>query len=71
MILCRNVLIYQKVESKVEIIKRISDCLMPGGYLILGAGESLLGISDAYLPMATEGIIVFQLKGTQSDSLKN
>lgn len=59
-ILCRNVLIYQSVESKTEILKRITAALSPDGYLILGAGESLLGLSDAYGQSEFEGAVVYQ-----------
>lgn len=61
-ILCRNVLIYQSVEGKVDIIRRLSICLTPGGYFILGAGESLLGLSDSFKQIMVEGAAVYQKK---------
>lgn len=60
MILCRNVLIYQGLESKIEIIKKFSKCLLPGGYLILGAGESLLGISSDFEQILLEGSFLYR-----------
>lgn len=45
-IFCRNVLIYFDVEHKVKVIKRLHQSLKPGGYLITGHSESLVGIYE-------------------------
>ena len=60
LILCRNVLIYQSVQGKIEILKRITECLEPGGYLIMGSGESLMGLSDCYRQSICDGAVVYQ-----------
>jgi chemotaxis protein methyltransferase CheR len=62
LILCRNVLIYQKVESKISILKGITSSLLPGGYLVLGSGESLLGLSDAYEQAELAGVVLYRKK---------
>lgn len=58
-IFCRNVLIYQSVEGKKLIIKKITDALLPGGYLILGSGESLNGISEEYQQVIKDGAVYY------------
>ncbi|MEN9835280.1 MAG: hypothetical protein RL011_1473 [Pseudomonadota bacterium] len=62
LILCRNVLIYQNVEGKRDILKRITSALSPGGYLVLGSGESLIGLSDDFEHKTFDGAIVYRKK---------
>lgn len=62
LVLCRNVLIYQNVESKKEILQRISKEIMPGGFLILGAGESLIGLSSDFEQTSFEGAVFYRKK---------
>lgn len=47
-IFCRNVLIYFSTELKRELLIKFHQCLKPGAYLLLGASESLNGLSDYY-----------------------
>lgn len=47
-VFCRNVLIYFEVNVKQEIISKISRTLTPGGMLVLGASESMIGLSDDF-----------------------
>lgn len=62
LIFCRNVLIYQTVESKREILARVTQNLKPGGFLALGSGESLLGLSNDFEQKSLEGAILYQKK---------
>lgn len=62
LILCRNVLIYQNVEGKKEILKRILQQMEPNGFLVLGAGETLIGISDEFESVESDGVILYQKK---------
>lgn len=48
LVLCRNVLIYFDVPTKANILDRIARALRPNGFLLLGAAETVLGISDQF-----------------------
>lgn len=61
-IFCRNVLIYFAPERKRDIIMRMAQALHPGGYLFLGAAESISTYSDAFEMLRLEGGIVYRLK---------
>lgn len=47
-IFCRNVLIYFSSERKQDILQRMALLLNKGGYLFLGASETISGYSDAF-----------------------
>ena len=61
-IFCRNVLIYFSNEVKAEILKKLTMCLNPGGYLILGSTETLIGVADKYEMMRCNPGIIYRLK---------
>lgn len=44
-VLCRNVLIYFNAAQKADVLKRLARTLRPGGYLMVGASESVMGAS--------------------------
>ena len=48
MIFCRNVLIYQNTENRQKILLKLYESLKPGGYLLMGAGESMIGIDTPF-----------------------
>jgi chemotaxis protein methyltransferase CheR len=45
LIVCRNVIIYFDREIQEELFRRFYEALVPGGFLILGKVETLLGAS--------------------------
>jgi chemotaxis protein methyltransferase CheR len=49
-IFCRNVLIYFDQETKAGIFDRLAKVLEPDGALVLGAAESVVGISETFKP---------------------
>jgi chemotaxis protein methyltransferase CheR len=49
-IFCRNVLIYFDQATKTNIFDRMSRIIEPDGMLMLGAAESVVGITDAFRP---------------------
>jgi chemotaxis protein methyltransferase CheR len=51
-IFCRNVLIYFDQDTKAVIFERMARCLEADGTLLLGAAESVVGITDAFRPVA-------------------
>src|SRR4051794_25376104 len=49
-IFCRNVLIYFDQDTKTGIFGRLAKMLEPDGMLLLGAAETVVGISNAFRP---------------------
>ena len=48
MILCRNVLIYFDQDTKSDVLRRLADAISSDGYLVLGAAETAIGLSDRF-----------------------
>jgi chemotaxis protein methyltransferase CheR len=49
-IFCRNVLIYFDQETKVNIFNRLARVIEPVGFLVLGAAETVVGLTDVFKP---------------------
>ena len=47
-IFCRNVMMYFDEAEQKRLIEKFYRCLTPGGYLLVGHAESLLGITDKF-----------------------
>jgi chemotaxis protein methyltransferase CheR len=50
-VFCRNVLIYFDQPTKVDVLTRIRSRLAPDGYFVLGAAETVVGVSDLFTPI--------------------
>lgn len=59
-ILCRNVLIYQKVEMRKTVVNTLYLQLEESGALLLGAGETLVGIRDDIKTELIDGVSFYK-----------
>jgi chemotaxis protein methyltransferase CheR len=50
-IFCRNVLIYFDQETKINIFNRLARQVEPDGFLVLGAAETVVGLTEAFKPI--------------------
>jgi chemotaxis protein methyltransferase CheR len=50
-VFCRNVLIYFDQETKIGVLDRIAPITERDGYLVLGAAETVVGLSDSFRPL--------------------
>ena len=64
-IFCRNVLIYFDQDTKAMIFERLAKGLEADGTLLLGAAESVVGITDAFRP-ASDRRGLYQLNPARS-----
>lgn len=51
LVFCRNVLIYFDQPSKIHVLERVARQMSDDGYLILGAAETVIGLTDAFKPV--------------------
>jgi chemotaxis protein methyltransferase CheR len=49
-VLCRNVLLYFSSPLRRRVFQTLASALRPGGVLVLGAGETVIGQTDAFVP---------------------
>lgn len=59
----RNVLIYFDLAVKQDILQRIKKTLTPGGFLVLGAAETTVGIDPAWERLNLARTSVYRLAG--------
>jgi chemotaxis protein methyltransferase CheR len=57
----RNVIIYFSDAFKKDLLDRIARNLKPGGYLFLGAGETVRGYSSSFNLVEDNGCIFYQV----------
>jgi chemotaxis protein methyltransferase CheR len=49
-IFCRNVLIYFDQDTKINIFRRLAKATETDGFLVLGAAETVVGLTDVFKP---------------------
>lgn len=59
-ILCRNILIYFNRQLQEEIQLKLFDCLNPGGFLVLGMTESLMGSAAKYFETVDNKLRIYR-----------
>lgn len=50
-VFCRNVLLYFDQETKSHVLRRAADVMERDGYLVLGAAETVVGLTNAFKPI--------------------
>jgi chemotaxis protein methyltransferase CheR len=50
-IFCRNVLIYFDQDTKINIFNRLARQIEPDGFMVLGAAETVVGLTDTFRPI--------------------
>ena len=68
-VFCRNVLIYFDQDNKVAVLNRIARQIADDGFLVLGAAETVIGLTDAFKPLADKrGLYVPNGAGRQAQA---
>jgi chemotaxis protein methyltransferase CheR len=49
-IFCRNVLIYFDQDTKINVFNRLAKAVEADGFLVLGAAETVVGLTDTFKP---------------------
>jgi chemotaxis protein methyltransferase CheR len=60
LVFCRNVLIYFDVPTKCDVLNRLTQVLLPDGYLFLGSAETAVGLTDRLLRVPNAMTSVYQ-----------
>ncbi|MDR3497107.1 MAG: protein-glutamate O-methyltransferase CheR [Ancalomicrobiaceae bacterium] len=50
-VFCRNVLIYFDNQTKIDILNRVRKMMPDDGFLVLGAAETVVGLTEAFKPV--------------------
>ena len=59
-VFCRNVLIYLDQEARRRVLDNVYECLLPGGFLMLGHSESLLHVPSGFEPVRLRDDLVYR-----------
>jgi chemotaxis protein methyltransferase CheR len=50
-VFCRNVLIYFDQDTKIDVLGRLAKVMPADGFLVLGAAETVVGLTDTFKPV--------------------
>jgi chemotaxis protein methyltransferase CheR len=64
-VFCRNVLIYFDQDTKTVVLDRIARQMPDDGYLVLGAAETVIGLTGAFKPLADKRGLYVPTNGTK------
>jgi chemotaxis protein methyltransferase CheR len=70
LVLCRNVLLYFDRDTRSEAFTRLASAVLPDGFLMLGAGETVIGQTDRFIPAAKRASFFEPLSVTQNSTLR-
>ena len=61
LVLCRNVLLYFDPQVREQAFNRLASALAPDGFLMLGAGETVVGQTRSFVP-SEKRMSIYQLR---------
>ena len=64
LVLCRNVFIYFDQETVAQVAARLLDCVRPGGWLLLGPSDPMIGELAPCEVVTTEAGLAYRPRGT-------
>ena len=65
-VFCRNVLMYFDQKTKIAVLDKIAEILVPDGYLVLGPVETAQGLSNEFAPSDAASGIYTKARNTPS-----
>jgi chemotaxis protein methyltransferase CheR len=72
LVFCRNVLIYFDQDTKTAVLDRMARQMPADGFLVLGAAETVVGLTDAFKPMGDQrGLYVPNMPGARRAPVSN
>ncbi|MFY9685772.1 MAG: protein-glutamate O-methyltransferase CheR [Pseudolabrys sp.] len=67
-VFCRNVLIYFDQDTKTAVLDRIARQMPEDGYLVLGAAETVIGLTSAFKPLVDKRGLYVPAGGTKQST---